>query len=301
MRMSAGSAPLLLFVYLLSWQATCAFVVRPTRTPYFAITEPLHMAAKGGDKGTFVSSVFQKEIAYDETSGRFFETDVTGGVQEAPDTETIEASAAAGKKDPDAVTKASWYAVEAFGKLFGQAKQSKAAPATDQPPSSVQETQQRIQLDNEREYFLSGEIDELIYDEECTFADPFVSFQGRDRFVENLANLGSFITEYSAKPLSYDVGDDNAVTTKFMVKLQLNLPWKPVLAWPWGVRCEIDPETCLITLHGESVRRWKLPTRLENVLRTLARHSKLSYSFPCSFLFLCLVLIHIIHMTTVGH
>lgn len=101
-------------------------------------------------------------------------------------------------------------------------------------------------------YFLSGLIDELAYAEDCTFSDPFVSFQGRDRFVTNLQNLGSFITKYSVKPLSYDV-KDLAVTTKFMVKLQLNLPWKPVLAWAWGVRCEIDPTTFLITRHEESV------------------------------------------------
>jgi hypothetical protein len=83
------------------------------------------------------------------------------------------------------------------------------------------------------------------------FADPFVSFRGRDRFIENLENLSSVITAYSAKPLSYEA-DDESVQTKFMVKLELNLPWKPVLAWPWGVRCEIDPATCLIVLHQES-------------------------------------------------
>jgi hypothetical protein len=109
-------------------------------------------------------------------------------------------------------------------------------------------------MDNERYYFLSGTIDELIYSEDCTFADPFVSFKGRDRFVKNLSNLGSFITEYKVKQLDYTVSpDDNAVITKFMVKLQLNLPWKPVLAWPWGVRCEIDPDTNLIVLHEELV------------------------------------------------
>ena len=37
-----------------------------------------------------------------------------------------------------------------------------------------------------------------------------------------------------------------------MVKLELNLPWKPVLAWPWGVTYVIDPETCLVTSHVES-------------------------------------------------
>ena len=160
-------------------------------------------------------------------------------------------------KTIDPVTKASWYAVEVFGKVFGKKGEAKVEArstgySTDNPPRSVKETMARIKEDNEREYFLSGQIDKLIYDEQCEFADPFVSFKGRDRFVENLENLGSFITEYSARPLSYEELGENAVQTKFMVKLRLNLPWKPVLAWPWGVKCDIDPETCLVVLHEES-------------------------------------------------
>lgn len=156
----------------------------------------------------------------------------------------------------DSLAKASWYAVEAFGRVFGAARKGQTEEATapystSDPPSSMQETLARLQADNGRAYFLSGEVDELIYDPECEFADPFVSFRGRRRFVDNLANLGSFITDYSAKPLDYST-EDNAVTTKFMVKLRLNLPWQPVLAWPWGVRCEVDPATNLVARHVES-------------------------------------------------
>ncbi|KAL3785276.1 hypothetical protein ACHAW5_008290 [Stephanodiscus triporus] len=44
-----------------------------------------------------------------------------------------------------------------------------------------------------------------------------------------------------------------------MVKLELNLPWKPVLAWPWGVSYLIDPDTFLVTKHTESwdIEPWK--------------------------------------------
>jgi hypothetical protein len=157
------------------------------------------------------------------------------------------------EKEIDVATKASWYAVEAFGKIFGNKGETDAPLTTTRtsPPRSVAETMARIEKDNEKEYFLSGDVDKLIYDDNCEFADPFVSFRGRDRFIENLENLSSVITAYSAKLLSYEA-DDESVQTKFMVKLELNLPWKPVLAWPWGVRCEIDPATCLIVLHQES-------------------------------------------------
>lgn len=150
------------------------------------------------------------------------------------------------------ITKSVWFGVEAFGKVFGD--KTKVDSQTDidisKPPQSMQETFERIKDDNDRSYFLSGKVDKLIYDPDCVFADPFVSFSGRDRFVDNLQNLGSFITKYSAKMLDYSQ-DENTVKTKVMVKLELNLPWKPVLAWPWGVSYEIDPETNLITNHVE--------------------------------------------------
>jgi len=167
------------------------------------------------------------------------------------------------KEDMNPVTRASWFAVEAFGKVFGGGGGDKKDGADDgesasevdltRPPRSLDEALTRIRLDNDRSYFLSGAVDSLAYDEECTFADPFVSFDGRDRFVDNLANLGSFITEYDARMLNYEASDDGeTVRTKVMVKLELNLPWKPVLAWPWGVTYSIDGETCLITRHEES-------------------------------------------------
>ena len=116
------------------------------------------------------------------------------------------------------ITKASWYAVELFGKAFGQSSRSRTTTDTPWydggPPQSLAETLQRIQLDNDRSYFLSGQVDEAIYDPNCVFRDPFVSFVGRDRFVTNLANLGSFITKYSAKVLEYAQPNDTTIQTK---------------------------------------------------------------------------------------
>lgn len=165
------------------------------------------------------------------------------------------------EKDMDVLTKSAWYGVELFGKVFGKPSEntmtdSNAIISTATPPKSLEETIQRIQMDNDRSYFLSGEVDVEIYDKDCVFADPFVSFTGRDRFVENLANLGSFITKYDAKVLNYSsvIYRDRVpiIETKIMVKLELNLPWKPILAWPWGVTYEIDPNSYLVTQHQES-------------------------------------------------
>lgn len=84
---------------------------------------------------------------------------------------------------------AAWYGVEAFGKIFRQGRNDNNGENNDtanldamdltKPPSSLKETLTRIQLDNDRYYFLSGEVDRLIYDENCVFSDPFVSFNGK--------------------------------------------------------------------------------------------------------------------------
>jgi hypothetical protein len=73
------------------------------------------------------------------------------------------------EKEIDVATKASWYAVEAFGKIFGNKGETDAPLTTTRtsPPRSVAETMARIEKDNEKEYFLSGDVDKLIYDDNC--------------------------------------------------------------------------------------------------------------------------------------
>lgn len=162
------------------------------------------------------------------------------------------------EEDINPLTKASWYAVEAFGKIFKQEQKTNESKTTTnidftRSPASYKEALQRIKLDNERSYFLSGTVDIEAYDTKCIFSDPFVAFEGRQRFVDNLANLGSFITKYNARIINYVEDEENfIVQTKVMVKLELNLPWKPVLAWPWGVTYILDRDTLLITEHKEA-------------------------------------------------
>jgi len=120
-------------------------------------------------------------------------------------------------KDLNLLTKSSWYAVELFGNLFGSTSTTNPAREIIEysgPPSSMGETMKRIELDNDRSYFLSGMVDKDIYAPNCIFSDPFVSFEGRDRFVANLANLGSFVTKYDAKVLKYTQVDDTTIQTK---------------------------------------------------------------------------------------
>lgn len=102
------------------------------------------------------------------------------------------------------------------------------------------------------------------YDEQCEFADPFVSFKGRARFQENLQNLaGGFITDSSCRVLdtATTLGDDTqppSYTTRLLVKLRLGLPWQPVLAWVWGVEHVFDRQSGLIVQH---IERWEARRR----------------------------------------
>jgi len=157
-------------------------------------------------------------------------------------------------------TKAVWYATELFGKAAALVR-SDAEPVEESlepPPASVEEAIGRLERDyagtaeDPRPYFLTGKMDVSLYDVDCEFADPFVSFRGRQRFKENLENLaGGFIVDSSVRTLDTKT-EPNSYTTRLLVKLQLGLPWKPVLAWPWGVEHVFDPSSGLIVQHIES-------------------------------------------------
>lgn len=169
-------------------------------------------------------------------------------------------------EDASLPTKAVWFATEAFGKAAALVRppveeddDEQASPA----PKSIDEAVERLARDYEgtptdpRPYFLTGEMDYNLYDEECEFADPFVSFEGRKRFRENLRNLaGGFIVDSYTRTLDTSLtrgegGAPSSYETRLLVKLQLGLPWRPVLAWPWGVEHVIDPASCRVVRHIE--------------------------------------------------
>jgi len=154
--------------------------------------------------------------------------------------------------------KAAWLGTELLGRVAGTFRDkagSNGDAVNDGPPQSLEEASVRLREDYERDYFVSGLVDRELYAPECYFSDPFAGFAGRERFISNLQNLGTFITGAELRMLKYeeDLGaSPPVITTKLMVKLQLNLPWQPVLAWPWGVRHEFDVTSNQIIDHHES-------------------------------------------------
>uniref|UniRef100_A0A7S4B3Q8 Glutaredoxin domain-containing protein n=1 Tax=Chrysotila carterae TaxID=13221 RepID=A0A7S4B3Q8_CHRCT len=171
-------------------------------------------------------------------------------------------------EEPSAATKAVWVGAELFGKAsaFVNGGQEFSSSGEMGAPQSLDEAIERLKADyagtseDPRPYFLTGRMDVSLYAEDCEFADPFVSFKGRQRFQDNLQNLaGGFIIDSNVRLLDSKVvtggaasGVPTSYKTRLLVKLQLGLPWKPVLAWPWGVEHVFDPESALICRHIES-------------------------------------------------
>ncbi|KAJ8604696.1 hypothetical protein CTAYLR_006558 [Chrysophaeum taylorii] len=178
------------------------------------------------------------------------------------------------KKEVSVGAKAAWFGAELFGRIAGGGPAETTSPSP--PPQSVAEAIERVRADHAKSppYFLSGKFDRSLYAEDCEFSDPFVSFRGRQRFETNLANLGGFITEASAKPLGETV-TETSYKAKFAVRLRLALPWRPVLAWPWGVEHTFESTNngVVVARHIES---WDVS--VAEGLRQLARPSSSSSS-----------------------
>lgn len=78
------------------------------------------------------------------------------------------------------------YGSELFGNIIGMGK-AKDQPAKGEersvpPLLAREEAVARLKTDFDRFYFVTGQMDLDLYEEDCTFADPFVAFQGRQRF-----------------------------------------------------------------------------------------------------------------------
>mmetsp|Transcript_577 Transcript_577/g.1476 ORF Transcript_577/g.1476 Transcript_577/m.1476 type:complete len:249 (-) Transcript_577:21-767(-) len=136
-----------------------------------------------------------------------------------------------------------WSAAEALGDARAVVTGSNNTVEVANAARSAEELVARMREDYDRDYFLTGEIDVALYAEDCEFADPFTSFKGRDRFVQNLKNLaGGFITGYKTKLLDYTTVNQTdstlVVKSRSQVALDLALPWQPTLGWVWGVTHE---------------------------------------------------------------
>ncbi|CAM9136924.1 unnamed protein product [Hapterophycus canaliculatus] len=90
-----------------------------------------------------------------------------------------------------------------------------------------------------------------LYEPECVFADPFVAFEGRERFKNNLDNLGSLMQDVNLDVTSWEEAE-NSIKTKWRFRCVLGLPWKPSLAAAGGTEFFFNQDSGRIERHVES-------------------------------------------------
>ena len=94
-------------------------------------------------------------------------------------------------------------------------------------------------------YLWTGNITTDIYDENCTFTDPTLSFQGLSTFQRNLASLRPVVDFLLIEPdvelLSCNLDkDDQYVEAQWRMSGTFVFPWKPALDIQGRTRFSFD-------------------------------------------------------------
>ncbi|KAG2433404.1 hypothetical protein HXX76_008462 [Chlamydomonas incerta] len=127
-----------------------------------------------------------------------------------------------------------------------------AAPSRTPPVrrGDVAGLMRRLTADFKQAYFVTGVLDDSIYDPDCFFADPTVAFSGTDLWKRNLALLTPFLEGpgvqlYGMRRLGRNEEGAEVVRAEWRLTTILKLPWRPLI--------DIDGAT-EYTLNGESNR-----------------------------------------------
>eukprot|EP00898_Chlorokybus_atmophyticus_P008331 jgi/Chlat1/849/Chrsp104S01195 len=159
--------------------------------------------------------------------------------------------------DPSLFVKASWYAAELFGQVASLGREKQPEEASTSAPErmySRQEVVAALRKDYDRNYFVTGDMSLDVYSEDCEFADPFVSFRGRERFQRNVSNLGRFMENIKLDVVDWQETQDQVVS-RWRFRCTLGLPWRPTLAASGGTTHIFDQATNQIVRH---VERWDI-------------------------------------------
>ena len=167
------------------------------------------------------------------------------------------------RKIDDAEARAAWVVTERISNVIGRLFVEDREDEGSDTATTLDDVMDAIRVDvEEKNYFVTGDFScPGVYREDCEFVDDFSSFRGFKRFRQNLYALKLFTESYDVEILSFQMeGDGAAVETRAFVRLNLLLPWRPVLAWVWKVRHSIDAVT-----HGEDG---------ESVVYRVVRHTE---------------------------
>ncbi|DBA68189.1 TPA: hypothetical protein ACH3X2_013898 [Trebouxia sp. C0005] len=155
------------------------------------------------------------------------------------------------KEDLGLGLKAVWYGAEQFGNVVGlRNKKQRTEPQRQPTQMTRQEVLDSIRRDYGETYFFTGVGEMEAYESDCTFADPFTSFNGVERFKKNVSNLGGLLQD-----IKLDIYDwqeaDGQLETKWRVSGIVQLPWRPLLAAAGGTTHVFSQETGRVVKHIE--------------------------------------------------
>ncbi|CAL5229294.1 g12592 [Coccomyxa viridis] len=128
-------------------------------------------------------------------------------------------------------------------------------------PGDIAAIMDRIRTDyEEHAYFVTGDIWEGIYADDCFFGDPTVSFTGLQKWRKNLQLLVPFLIDPGIELFSLSELDALASSNNSAQKLKadwrltayLKLPWKPFIDINGSTEYTLDPMNQQVVRHIES-------------------------------------------------
>eukprot|EP00897_Mesotaenium_endlicherianum_P001101 jgi/Mesen1/10992/ME000097S10568 len=112
----------------------------------------------------------------------------------------------------------------------------------------------------QRAYFITGNITEALYSEDCFFGDPTVSFTGLQRWRRNIRLLVPFFEEPSVALHSIvaqdEEGGGRAFVTQWRLRTYLKFPWRPLIDIDGSTKHSLDETNTKASAVVRHVESW---------------------------------------------
>ncbi|KAK9796278.1 hypothetical protein WJX73_003180 [Symbiochloris irregularis] len=139
--------------------------------------------------------------------------------------------------------------------LFRGSRGQAGPKARSAPASSLDEMLFHLREDFEQHaYFVTGDINEALYDADCLFEEPTIRFSGLKKWQRNLKLLVPFFVEptIDLKRLEIVSSSPPQLQAAWRLRTQLKLPWKPLVDVGGCTDYLVDPDTMQIVRHVEA-------------------------------------------------
>ncbi|KAI8473877.1 MAG: hypothetical protein J3K34DRAFT_409468 [Monoraphidium minutum] len=132
--------------------------------------------------------------------------------------------------------------------------------APPEPPLAAGDVEgliRRVTADFGNGYFITGVIDSAIYDDNCTFVDPTVSFSGLDLWKRNLALLTPFLLSpklelHTLRRAGAAPGGPQELEATWALSTWLRLPWRPLISIEGSTRFTLNADSNRVVRHVEA-------------------------------------------------